>query len=239
MSELFTRILAMIESLLISPLIWVCPIKWTIVIPGSSAIRFTFGHPSKDLKPGIHFGTTGQTLHKGHTNTKLAIAESMYVLTEDGLSLRIRGVAIYKIVSLVNYLTMTEDSDSFMIEACEAAIRHAVSLVPFDDLVVDSDTVETTIAEKISEICEDLGIQVQRYRFQDVELTDPIGRGLSSVKSMGPKLTESAERMANRLSISNKEALMVLSPNIQFMADIESPGKPKPDFYEEEEENES
>ena len=227
MNELFTRLMAAIENLLIYPLIWLFPIKWTTIMPGSSAIRFTFGIPGVDLCPGIHFGTTGQTFQKEHVNTRLALAESMYVLTEDGVSLRIRGVTIYKITSLVKYITVTEDSDTFVSEACEAAIKQAVSLVPFEDFVKDSSSVEEAVSRRISEICKELGIQIKRYRFQDIELTDPIGRALSSVIAMGPYLTVSAINMTELIKnktdsshISLKDALFILSPNIQFALPI-------------------
>lgn len=234
MGELLTRIMAMIENLLIAPIVWIFPIKWAIVIPGWSAIRFTFGKPSKNLESGIHFGTTGQTIEKRHTQTNLGIAESMYVLTEDGLSVRIRGVVIYRITNLMKYLTFTEDSDQFMIEACEAAIRHIVSTVPFDDLVSDSDTVEEAIGSKITEICKELGIRIKRYRFQDIEITDPIGRALSSIRAMSPRLTSSAEEMSQRLGISTKDALVVLSPNIQFVANILNVDPRETEFIQEE-----
>lgn len=240
MGELVTRIISIIENLLIFPLVWIFPIKWSIVIPGSYAVRFTFGHPSSDLKTGIHFATTGQTLIKQHVKTKLATAESMYVLTEDGVPIRIRGVVIYKVISLVKYLTATEESDGFVVEACEAAIKHAISLVPFEDLIIDNDTVETEIGRNIAEICEELGIEIKRYRFQDIELTDPIGRGLLSIRSMEPKLTESAQKMAVSLSISKRDAAMILSPNIQFIENI-SPktltGFNQNEQFEPEEEN--
>jgi len=237
MGELLTRILAMIENLLIAPIVWIFPIKWAIVIPGWSAIRFTFGKPSGDLPSGIHFGTTGQTIEKRHVQTNLGIAESMYVLTEDGLSVRIRGVVIYRITNLMKYLTFTEDSDQFMIEACEAAIRHIVTTVPFDDLVTDSSTVEEAIGSKITEICKELGIRVKRYRFQDIEITDPIGRAMASVRAMAPKLAESAKEASERLGIPPKEAFVVLSPNIQFVADILNMVPRDTEFQEEEDES--
>ena len=220
MNDLLASLMAMIENLLILPIVWLFPIKWTVIIPGSSAVRFTFGKPGKELKPGVHFATTGQTLHKEHINTKLAIVESMYVLTEDGVPLRIRGVVIYKITSLVSYLTSTEDSDDFVVEAGEAAIRHGVSRVPFEDMVIDNDTVEKAISSKIAEICKEIGIRIKRYRFQDVEITDPMGRALSSIKAMAPNLAASATKMASSLSISNRDAVIVLSPHIQFVSNI-------------------
>ncbi len=235
MGDILTRLMVIVENLLIAPLVWICPIKWSIVIPGWSATRFTFGKPSKDLEPGIHFGTTGQTIEKRHVQTNLGIAESMYVLTEDGLSIRIRGVVIYKIINLMKYLTFTEDSDQFMIEACEAAIRHIVTTVPFDDLVNDSDTVEEAIGSKITEICKELGIRVKRYRFQDIEITDPIGRALASIRAMAPKLTASAKQVSDRLKISPKDALVVLSPNIQFVADILNVTPRETELLQEEE----
>ncbi len=237
MGELLTRIMAMIENLLIAPIVWICPIKWAVVIPGCSAIRFTFGKPSKDLESGIHFGTFGQTIEKRHVQTNLGIAESMYVLTEDGLSVRIRGVVIYKITNLVKYLTSTEDSDAFMIEACEAAIRHVVTTVPFDDLVSDSGTVEEAVGAKITEICKELGIRVKRYRFQDIEITDPIGRAMASIRAMAPKLADSAKVASERLEISPKDAFVVLSPNIQFVADILNMTPREAEVQEEEDES--
>lgn len=230
MNDLLTQLILLIKNILILPIVWIFPIKWTVVMPGSTAVRFTFGHPGPELQAGTHFATTGQTMHQQHTNIRLAVADSMYVLTEDGVSLRIRGVAIYKITSLIKYLTATEDSDEFMIEACEASIKHAVSHVPFEDLVVDSDTVESVISDKMAEICDELGVYIKRYRFQDVELTDPIGRGLSSIKSMAPGLTEAAQKMSKSLSIPPRDALIVLSPNVQFVADIMSTKKTENDF---------
>lgn len=220
MTELLARIMSMVENLLIIPIIWLFPFKWTIVIPGSSAVRFTLGHPGDDLKSGIHFATTGQTLQKEHVDKKLATTESMHVLTEDGVPLRIKGVAIYTVTSLSKYLTSTEDSDGFVIEACEAAIRQAVSHVPLGDLIVDSDTVEDDISYKISEICEGLGLEIKRYRFQNIEFTDPIIRVLSSIVPMGPKLTIAAKQMSQSLRITPQEAAAILSPNIQFISNI-------------------
>lgn len=235
MGELITRIMSLIENLLIAPLVWIFPIKWSIVPPGSSVVRFTCGHPSIDLKTGIHFATTTQTLQKQHTKTKWAIAESMYVLTEDGVSLKVRGVAIYSIISLAKYLTASDCSDDFVVEACEAAIKHSISLVPFEDLTIDSDTIEVAISKKISEICEDLGIEIKRYRFQDIELTDPIGRAFLSVKAVESRLTRSAQKMAATLSIQNKDAAIILSPNIQFVSNIESQEQTNLNSTQEEE----
>jgi regulator of protease activity HflC (stomatin/prohibitin superfamily) len=229
MSELFARIISVIENLLVTPLTFLFPLKWTIIIPGSSAVRFTFGHPGKELKPGIHFATIGQTLHKRHINKNLAVTESMDVLTEDGVPVRTKGVAIYTITSLVKYLTATEDSDEFVIEACEAAIKKAISNVPFNDLVIDSDTVEDVIKNKIAEMCEDLGLQVKRYRFQNIEFTDPIIRTLSSIEPMEPKLTNAAKKMAKSLSITPRDAASILSPNIQFISNIASLQQPEED----------
>lgn len=234
MGDILTRLMVIIENLLIAPIVWICPIKWAIVIPGWSATRFTFGKPSKDLEPGIHFGTTGQTIEKRHVQTNLCIAESMYILTEDSLSIRIRGVVVYKITNLMKYLTFTEDSDQFVIEACEAAIRHIIATVPFDDLVGDSDTVEEAIGSKITEICKELGIRVKRYRFQDIEITDTISRALASVKAMTPKLIESAKIMSKHLNISHKDALAVLSPNIQFVTDISNVTTKETELLKEE-----
>lgn len=235
MIDILTRLMSMVENLLITPIVWIFPIKWAIVIPGWSATRFTFGKPSKDLEPGVHFGTFGQTIEKRHVQTNLGIAESMYVLTEDGLSVRIRGVVIYRIINLMKYLTATEDSDQFMIEACEAAIRHIVTTVPFDDLVKDSDTVETAIGSKITEICKELGIRVKRYRFQDIEITDPIGRAMASMKAMTPQMAESVKKISEQLGISPKDALVALSPNIQFVADILNMTPRETELLQEEE----
>lgn len=238
MNELFAKIISLIENLLIIPLIWLFPIKWIIVMPGSSAIRFTCGHPGQDLKSGIHFATTGQTLCKQHVNKKLATTESMHVLTEDGVPLRIKGVVIYTIISLAKYLTSTEDSDEFVIEACEAAMKKAICQVPFNDLIVDSDAVEDNISCKITEICENLGLQIKRYRFQNIEFTDPIISTLSSIESMESKLTTAAKQMAKSLSITTKDAAIILSPNVQFVSNIASLSSSE-QFIDVEEDDES
>lgn len=238
MNELVTSIMSIIQDFLVTPFVWLFPIKWIIIIPGSSGIRYTFGKPSKELKPGIHLATIGQTLHKEHVENRLSVPESMYVLTEDYLSLRVRGVLIYKIVSLVKFMTSTEDSEVFVTEVCEAAIKSTISITPFEDLVVDSETVEQNISSNISKICKELGIRVKKYRFQDIEIVDPIGRSLCSVKSMTPKLIESAKIISKELNISTKDALIILSPNIQLVSNVESCSENRQDVGQEEEEEE-
>lgn len=238
MNEIFVKLISTIENLLILPGTWLFPFKWSTVIPGSSAVRFTFGHPSKDLGPGIHFATTGQTMQVKHTNKASIASESMYVLTGDGVSLRVDGVVIYRITSLAKYLTMTEDSDSFMSDICDSAIRDAVSDVSFEDITKNSDDLQDKIKIKMSEICKDIGVSIKKYRFQNIELTDPFVRGFSSIKSMGPNLTEAAKQMANSLSISQRDAAMVLSHNIQFVADILSYKSEEMEEQETEDESE-
>ncbi len=224
MGEILAKSLAMIETTLITPLIWLFPFKWSVVPPGSAAVRFTLGHPSKDLGVGTHVAFTCQTLTKMHVATRPTAAESMYVLTSDGLSLRVRGVTLYAITNLGKFLTCSEDSEQLMIDTCEAATKVVISRVPFADLIYKSADTEKAIASVVGEIGRATGIKVKRFRLQDVEIVDPLARALSSSEALTPGLVKAAGKLVADADVSMRDALMILSPNVTFTVDMAARG---------------
>lgn len=220
MGDLLTKLLALLQSIVIIPLIWVFPLKWAVVYPGWRAVRFSFGQPSEVLLPGFYWATLGQVIEKRHTRQLIGSTSPMAVITKDGMPLRVGGVTIYSITNLLKYLTNSEDSEGFVIEAAEAALRQAIAKVPFSSLVQASEVVETDIGPKIAEICKELGIRVRRFRFQDIEIVDPIGRAYMSTSVIAPSLFRIVSRLTKDADLTSKEAMSMISPNVQFMTDL-------------------
>lgn len=222
MGDLLTKLLALMQDIVITPLIWVWPFKWSVILPGSQAIRFTWGRPSQPLANGVFWATTGQTIEKRHIRQLYASTEVMPLLTEDSLPIRVGGVSVYTIINLLKFLTGSEDSPALLIDATEAAMREAMSKVPFEDLAKDSVEVEGSIALRVAEICKGLGIRILRFRFQSVEVVDPIGRAFLSSCVLAPAMFETVKRLAIKFELPVRDVLAVVSPNVQFTSDIET-----------------
>lgn len=221
MGEILAKILSMIENLLVVPVIWLFPIKWVVVPPGSMAVRFTFGHSSKDLCTGTHVATTSQTFTKMHTALKPTTAEHMFVLTSDGLSLRVRGVALYSITNLARFLACSEDAEQLMIDMCEAATKSAISATTFEDLVRKSEEVEKVVALKLGEVGRSTGTKIKRYRFQDIQIVDPMARAMSSSAGMVRRLLQTCRVISSEGDVSFAEVLRILSPNVTYTSDVD------------------
>ena len=169
MLELLSQILGLIQDVLINPTIWLFPLKWIIVEPGESALRYTCGKPGKELDVGLHFATSTQVLIKEHVHTRIAPTDPVTVLTKDGTPLQADAVVTYSIPNLVNFFATAEDPEQHLAAVAEAAIRAAMSSRTFLEIVSDSSTLETEARKQTAEAVSGCGIKIRRTRFQNIE----------------------------------------------------------------------
>jgi len=169
MLELLTQILSLIQDILITPIIWLFPIKWVIVQPGEAALRYTRGHPGPRLKEGLHFGTCTQTIVKEHVHTRIAPTDPITVLTRDGVPLRADAVLTYGIPNLADFFGGAEEPDIHLAAVAEAACRSAMSSRYFSEIVSDSSTLATEVRKPVAEAMSGCGIRVRKARFQNIE----------------------------------------------------------------------
>ncbi len=169
MLELLSQLLSLIQDVLVTPLLWLFPIKWVVVDPGWSAVRYTCGKPSGMLKPGVHFGTCTQLLVKKHICTRVAPTDPVSTLTKDGVPLRSDAVITYGISNLSSFFASAEDPDEHLAAVAEAAVRTALSSRTFLAIVSDSSTIEAEIRKQVAESVSGCGIRIKKARFQNIE----------------------------------------------------------------------
>lgn len=169
MLELLNQILSLVQDTLITPVLWLFPLKWIVVEPGEHALRYTCGKPGEMLKEGVHFGTSTQVLVKDHTYTCIAPTDPVTVLTRDGVPLWADAVVTYGIPHLANFYATAEDPEQHLAAVAEAAVRSAMSNRTFSEIVSDSSAIETEIRKSVAESAAGCGIKVKRARFQNIQ----------------------------------------------------------------------
>ena len=169
MLELLTQLLSLIQDILITPAIWLFPIKWVVVRPGESAIRYTCGKPGPEMVTGVRFGTSTQTIIKRHVQTRIAPTDPVTVLTKDGVPLRADTVITYSIPDLAAFFAGAEDPEDHLAAVAEAACRSTMSSHTFMEIVSNSSILETEVRKQVAEAVSGCGIKVRKTRFQNIE----------------------------------------------------------------------
>ncbi len=232
MVELLAQILALLQSIIIQPLIWVFPVKWIIVYPGEAGVRYTCGKPGKRLDEGFHFSTSCQVLKKKHINTVLIVTDAVSLLTQDSVALRVDAVVTYSIRDLPVYRASSEFPMSHLAAVAEASLRTSISTHTFDEVATSSGEIEEEMRKQIVDATKGCGIRLKNVRFQNIRHEDPHTRMMQSIPAIAESLTRAAQEVAKNLNVSDQVALMSLSQNIQPV--IEMGLIDQPDIADEE-----
>ena len=215
MVELLAQLLTLLQNIVIQPLIWLFPLKWTVIYPGESGVRYTAGKPGKRLEMGCHFATTSQLLRKSHTATQVIATELVRLLTHDSIPLQVDVVVTYTICDLPVYLASSEDPTDYLMAIAEASLRSALSSHPFKDLVSNSSEIEKEIRKQIAESTKGCGIRLKHVRFQNIKHEDPYAQMICSVPASVPSLIQASKDVSKELGVNPSAALLALSQNVQ------------------------
>lgn len=169
MLELLGQILSLIQDVLISPTVWLFPLKWIIVEPGEAALRYTCGKPGPMLDGGVHFATSTQLLVKEHVQTRVAPTNAVMVLTSDAVPLKVDAVVTYSIHNLAAFFGSAEEPDPHLSAVAEAAIRAAVSARSFPQIVAGTEDLEGEVRKQVAEAVAGCGIKIKRTRLQNIK----------------------------------------------------------------------
>jgi len=207
------QLLATVQEAIIAPLVWLSPLKWIIVYPGETGIRFNRGVPGSMLHTGWHFATCCQSLKKMHTRNVVLSTDSINLLTNDGVPLEVDAIITYRVHDLAAYLASAEEPAQHLVALVEAALRSIASQVPFAHVAAHSKDIEETAVKEAAVFGG--GVKIKQIRFQNVKHTDPYARMTCSLAATSTTLTEACERMAKDLGLPADKVLMALSPYIQ------------------------
>ncbi len=212
MTGFLTRLLDLIERLILDPLIWVFPFKWCVVQKGSKAVRFTRGLPGDDLGPGWHFATSTQEFETQHCRRCVLSTPDICALTQDGIPLSFDVVVTYQIHRLGEFLTAMEEGESQIGELAQAIARDTVQRGSYVSLLKDVNQVQGHMLEDLTDELLQYGITVLDARFQNIEHLDPQARALLASKASLASLTDLVS------DLSPGEILTAISPAIQYVA---------------------
>lgn len=234
MSELLTRLLTLIEHLVLTPLCWLFPIKWEVIEDGSSGVRFTFGRPGPTLGPGWRLATTGQSIKKQHTARCTVPLQTMQVLTADGVPFKIHTVVVVRIADLSKYLTGSEDSLTLINETAEAVVRQEIQLRPLRDFLHSSAEMEEHAQTRLNDELRDLGVHILRVGIKSIEHVDPITRTMLSSPVAVTGLSKAIAHLRDCLpDVSSETLLATVSPAVQYTMPVHKTEPPHPqDGYE-------
>lgn len=165
------------------------PIKWTVVRPGESAVRFVAGKPSSTLGVGLHFATTLSTLNKQHTHRVPLTTEEIKTFTEDGVPLAAYATVVYSVTDLPKFLQSGENPEVNVSEYAEASICETIQSLKYDD-ILKGDLIGEAIKEDLEFATRDMGLIVLSARLQNIEHVDPIARAKCAG---GVKISDTAQ----------------------------------------------
>ncbi len=227
------QLLATVQEAIIAPLVWLSPLKWIIVYPGETGIRFSRGTPGSMLHTGWHFATCCQSLKKMHTRNVVLSTDSINFLTNDGVPLEVDAIITYRVYDLAAYLASAEEPAQHLTALVEAALRSIASQVPFAHVAAHSKDIEDRAVKEAAIFGG--GAKIKQIRFQNVKHTDPYARMTSSLAATSTTLIEACERVAGDLDLPNDKVLMALSPYIQPVMSLPtSAGAEEPEPLDDE-----
>lgn len=177
MTMILSQLLGLFQSLVVQPLVYLCPFKWAVVHPGFGAVRYTFGNPSKTLPQGFHVATMFETLRVHHIRGVPIATESVHTLTSDGVPLRVNAAIVYQIHDLPMFLACAEDPDTLIAEKTEAMVCEVIGSVPYENLT-NIDAINDTLREDLESELKNAGVSMTSARVQNIEHLDPVARAI-------------------------------------------------------------
>ena len=233
-------ILSKIVPILLSPFIWLWPLKWARVRPGSAAVRFRSGKPGPNLtKPGVYWATARQVFVCRHVSRPDPLSsDTIRALTADGVPVQAEAIITYTITDLAAFLTESEDALAYTSSVVEAFVLNAIQSSTFTRLLRGLGTTEKEIQRALNAEVRPLGLRVLKVRFQNLEHVDPLARAMFSAKVGAVALAEAAEELRNgqEKQLPFREAVVALSPAIAYTWPVgqetlraEEATKPKPE----------
>lgn len=184
METLFSQLFSIIQTILIGPGIYLWPIKWAVVMPGSAGVRFTMGRPGKVLGPGLHLYTTCQSLAVEHVNRRTIVTDEMRTLTSDGVPVAADAVIVYRIVDLAKYLASSDEMGVLIASTAEALVRSGIQGATYTE-ILDPGTIEQDLGDTLNRELIDCGAMILVARFQRLFHLDPVARAVFASRAAG------------------------------------------------------
>lgn len=221
MLEFLARCLELVMNALVTPAVWLFPLKWAIVRPGEIAVRYTFGRPGPGLETGWRVCTSCQTIVKEHALRNVASTEQVTGLTWDGVALSADAVVIYDITDLGTFLASSDEPSVHVVAVVEACVRRILSDNEFQTIAEQSQTMEEELRGTVTDDLKGCGVNIRCARFQRIEHEDPHSRMSCAMKASCAGIVSAAKFAANELGVPVDTALLALSQNVQPIVNVE------------------
>jgi regulator of protease activity HflC (stomatin/prohibitin superfamily) len=219
MGDILYRLFAIFEGYILSPLIWLSPLKWARVLPGSACVRFTWGKCGAEIHGGcVVFATTFQTLAVQHVARIPQSTEAVKALTSDGVPVSVNTVIVYTITDLGAFLTRSESTPTYLTTVVDAFVLGAVQGSTFAELNRGWERLQDKMRDTLNVEMVSVGVHVLHARFQNIEHLDPVTRAMLSSRIGAAALRGAANelRKGHMRQMSFSQAVFALSSAVQY-----------------------
>jgi membrane protease subunit (stomatin/prohibitin family) len=170
-----TEIIQLIKSFLEPVWLYIVlfsPLKMTFLQEGEIGGRFFLGKEQKLLGPGLHFGTSLQTLQKewGEGNL-VTLAEGVDIFTDDWVAMYISASARYNIVDFFKFQRNT-DAEALIHEQLEASVVAAYSGINLTAATSDVTMISDEIRKALAKTCKPYGVEIKSVMIQSRLIKD-------------------------------------------------------------------
>lgn len=232
MGALLAQLLGALQAYIVSPLLWLLPLKWAVVLPGEAAVRFTCGRLGPDLsEPGVYFATSCQMIRKLHVRLHVLESDTVSSLTKDLVPLEVEAIVTYRIYSLGKFLTQTVDSPTYLSTAAEAVLLDAVRGCELIDITERMEELQGGLCKTLGREMDSIGVEVQTARIQDVRHLDPVARAMSAAEVVAERLSEGVAVLQANHCVGTRDALAALSNSIQYVMPLRHESDEPSDDY--------
>ena len=134
------------------------------------------------------------------------------ILTKDKAQLRMNFTVQYKVEDIVKALLTNKDFEKQLYITIQLALREAVGLMTFDELMESKEKIGTLVLESATKKAEDLGIKMASGGVKDIilsgEIKDIMNQVLIAEKKAQANMITRREETASTRSLLNTAKLM-------------------------------
>lgn len=205
---------------------------WRVTImEWESGVHFVDGKVRGVLEPGRHhLWPLRSQVQRVDRRPRWLVVSGQDVLTADGLSVRVSGLARWKVVDPVAFLAAAESAPADLHTAVQLAIRDAITTVSLDELVSARSGAFGGLTESVRTATSGLGIEVDGVVIRDLMLPGEVRAAMTQTlmaREAGRASLERARAEAAALrSLANTARLLEDHPTLLQLRTLEVAAQP-------------
>lgn len=194
-----------VRTAIVGPLVYLWPIKWSVVRQGEGGLRFRKGKVSQVMRTGMWFGTTFDEFEKVELWRHVVDSEGVDVITSDNIPLFLDMVTTYNITNVEHFLTLVSRPDVYICSQTEAAAREETQGLTYSTIVDDLTVIGEHVKSSLQETVAPIGVVVEAVRVQRCRVANPVIQARMVLQEDLPDIVFTTNLDLEDVSSSEKE----------------------------------